>query len=354
MEKGDLRAERLLIVDDQEGNVRLLDALLRRAGWAAIESITDSRQAVALTEAFRPDLILLDLHMPHLDGIGVLEQLRPRIPEDTFLPVIILTTDATREAKQRALALGARDFVTKPFDTVEVVLRIENLLEARRLHQRLAAQNDHLEELVRVRTAALEQSQRELRATQTEILERLAVATEYRDDATGDHARRVGELARKMALAAGLPRDEAELIGQAALLHDVGKIGIPDRLLLKPGRLTGEEFEEMKAHTTIGARIASGSRSRLVQLVEEVALTHHERWDGGGYTPGRAGAEIPLAGRIVAVADVFDALTHERPYKPAWPTEQAIEEILAQRGRQFDPAVVDAFVQIMQEGAGDA
>src|SRR5687768_13105523 len=146
MEKGELRAARLLIVDDQEGNVRLLEALLRRAGWAAIRALTDSRQALATVEDFAPDLILLDLHMPHLDGIGVLEQLRPCIPEDTFLPIIILTTDASKEAKQRALALGARDFVTKPFDTVEVVLRIENLLEARRLHQRLAAQNDHLEE----------------------------------------------------------------------------------------------------------------------------------------------------------------------------------------------------------------
>jgi putative two-component system response regulator len=346
MEKAFLRAARILIVDDQPANVLLLEALLSRAGYTSIERLTDSRLVLETFAAFQPDLILLDLHMPHLDGLGVLEQLRPFIPADTYLPVLILTTDASREAKQSALALGARDFVTKPFDSIEVGLRIENLLEARFLHQQLAAHNNHLEDLVRARTAALEASQQELLATQAEILDRLAVATEYRDDATGDHARRVGELARRMALAMGLPEDEAQLIGHAALLHDVGKIGIPDRLLLKPGRLTPEEFEEMKAHTEMGANIVSGSRSRLVQLVEEVALTHHERWDGGGYPAGPGGEAIPLAGRIVAVADVYDALTHARPYKPAWPVERAAAEIASQRGRQFDPAVVDAFLRV--------
>jgi putative two-component system response regulator len=347
MQKADRRTARVLIVDDLEGNVRLLTSLLRRAGYSALQGLTDSRLVLSVFQTFHPDLILLDLHMPHLDGLGVLEQLRPHVSPDTYLPVIMLTTDASRDAKQAALSLGARDFVTKPFDSVEVLLRIENLLEARHLHQQLAAQNGHLEDLVRARTRALEESQQDLLATQAEILGRLATATEYRDDATGDHARRVAEMAHRMALAVGLPADEAELIGQAALLHDVGKIGIPDRLLLKAGRLTPEEFEEMKTHTTIGAHIVSGSRSRLVQMVEEVALTHHERWDGSGYSPGTAGEEIPLAGRIVAVADVFDALTHERPYKPAWPVAQATAEILAQRGRQFDPAVVDAFMTLV-------
>ena len=352
MDSGALLAARLLIVDDQEGNVRLLQALLRRAGYTAMECLTDSRLVIGRFGAFKPDMILMDLHMPHLDGLTVLEQLRPLVPANSFLPIIMLTSDASLEAKQRALSLGARDFVTKPFDSVEVVLRIKNLLEARLLHQQLAAQNDHLEELVRARTAALEQAQRDLLATQAEILNRLATATEYRDDATGDHARRVGDLSHRMALAMRLPEEEAELIGHAALLHDVGKIGIPDRLLLKPGRLTADEFEEMKAHTSIGARIVAGSGSRLVQLVEQVAQSHHERWDGAGYQPGLGGTDIPLAGRIVAVADVYDALTHERPYKPAWPVERAIEEIQAQSGRQFDPEAVAAFVRVVGDVQG--
>jgi putative nucleotidyltransferase with HDIG domain len=188
----------------------------------------------------------------------------------------------------------------------------------------------------------------ELEETQTEILVRLAAAAEYRDDATGRHAERVGELSALIATELGMPEDEVDLIRQAALLHDVGKIGVPDHILLKRGRFTAEERAQMATHTAIGAQIVAGSRSRLLQLAEAVALTHHDRWDTGAQ--GRPGGErIPLAGRIVAVADVFDALTHERPYKSAWSVAEAAAEIARQSGQQFDPSVVSAFGRVLAQ-----
>jgi HD-GYP domain-containing protein (c-di-GMP phosphodiesterase class II) len=187
---------------------------------------------------------------------------------------------------------------------------------------------------------------RDLEQARLEILDRLAIAAEYRDDATQEHAWRLGRTSALLALGLGLPDREVELIRRAAPLHDIGKIGIPDAILLKPGRLTYEEFEQIKTHTTIGAEILSGSRSQLLGMAERIALTHHERWDGRGYPRGLAGEQIPLPGRIVAVADVFDALTHERPYKPAWSLQEAVAEIPSQAGGQFDPDVVGAFLQL--------
>jgi putative two-component system response regulator len=329
----------ILIVDDQPANLELLELILGSAGFRHLHTTSDPREVPALYDALSPDLILLDLHMPHMDGIQVLEQLAPRIGGQ-YLPVLILTGDATSEAKQRALSMGAKDYLTKPFSRAEALLRIRNLLETRFLYRQLQRHNEALEQAVRERT-------RELEETQIEILERLAMAAEYRDDATGQHAQRVGDLAALIAQQLDLARKEVELIRRAALLHDIGKIGIPDHVLLKHGRYTAEEREQMDAHTVIGARIVSGSRSHLLQLAEAVALTHHDRWDGSA--AGRPGGEgIPLAGRIVAVADVFDALTHERPYKAAWTVEEAAAEIRRQSGRQFDPAVVDAFMRVLE------
>ena len=339
-----LRAATVLIVDDQPINLALLAEMLRGAGYERVHTCDDSRQVVATYERLRPDLLLLDLHMPHMDGVAVMEALRPLVGSE-YVPIVILTGDERREAKERALSFGAKDFLTKPFDRTEVLLRIRNLLETRFLYREMQGQNAALEEAVAERTAELEQ-------TQTEILVRLAVAAEYRDDATGRHAERVGELSGLIARELSLPEDEADLIRQAALLHDVGKIGVPDHLLLKRGRFTADEREQMAAHTAIGARIVAGSRSRLLQLAEAVALTHHDRWDTGGQ--GRPGGEaIPLAGRIVAVADVFDALTHERPYKAAWSAEEAIDEIVRQGGQQFDPQVVAAFQRVVARLAVD-
>jgi putative two-component system response regulator len=233
------------------------------------------------------------------------------------------------------------DFLTKPFDAVEVVLRIKNLLRTRSLHRQLQGQNELLDQKIRKRTAELED-------TQVEILERLALAAEYRDDDTGEHTKRVGETAARIAEALGWSKADVELMRRAAPLHDVGKIGISDSILLKPGKLTPEEFELMKTHTTLGAKMLSGGQFPLLKLAEQIALTHHERWDGTGYI-GLSQEAIPLAGRIVTVADVFDALTSERPYKKAWSWNEAIEEIQSQSGRQFDPHVIETFLNVVRQ-----
>jgi putative two-component system response regulator len=335
-----LRAEprhaRVLIVDDQEVNVLLLERLLERDGYTNVRHTTDPRQVLFLYLEFRPDIVLLDLQMPHLDGFAVMTQLRTRIEADSFVPILVLTADITSETKLRALAAGATDFLVKPFDSAEVLLRIRNLLEMRRLHLSLTEHNQLLEQRVAERTRALEDAH-------IETLERLAVAAEYRDDTTGRHARRVSALSARLAERLGVPALTVKLIERAAPLHDVGKISVPDSVLLKPGRLTPAEFEIMKTHTVVGAKILSGSDHPLLRLAEQIALTHHERWDGTGYA-GLRGEAIPIAGRIVCLVDTFDALMHERPYKPAWPFEQAMAEIERQGGRQFDPAIVQAFV----------
>jgi len=328
-------AARIVIVDDEPANVRLLERILQQAGYTDLTSTTDPRDALALCKETEPDLILLDLHMPHVDGFAVMAELRPLLADDNYLPILVLTADITRDAKQRALSGGAKDFLTKPIDSIEVVLRIKNLLDTRFLHLQLQDQNVILEEKVRVRTHELEEAR-------MEILDRLARAAEFRDDATGEHTRRVGETAAALASTLGLPAAEVELIGRVAPLHDVGKIGIPDAILLKADRLTVEEFEVMKTHTTIGADILAGSRFPLLQLAQEIALTHHERWDGAGYPRGLKGEAIPLAGRIVAVVDAFDAMTHDRPYRKALSTQAAWEIFWEGAGAQWDAGLVEA------------
>ncbi len=320
---------RILIVDDQEANVRLLEGILKRAaGYHALRSTTDPREVMSLYVEFQPDLILLDLHMPHVDGFGVMDQLKEIVPEDAFLPILVLTADVTPEAKQRALASGAKDFLAKPFDPTEVLLRIKNLLETRTLHLELRAQ---------------------LSDAHLEVIDRLAIAAEYRDDETGEHIKRVGQTSALVARALKLPPEQVLLIRRAATLHDVGKIGIPEHILLKPGRLTPDEFNVMKSHTTIGAKILSGGQFPLLQMAEVIALTHHERWDGSGYPRGLKGEATPLLGRIVAVADVFDILTHPRPYKKAWLAEEAIAELQRAAGTQFDPSVVETFLGLHED-----
>ncbi len=331
------------MVDDQLPNVRLLERHLQQAQCTHVKTTTDPLCVVDLVRTFNPDLILLDLMMPELDGFGVMEQLRHVIPANTYLPILILTADISAETKRRALGAGARDFLTKPFDATEALLRMQNLLETRSLHLQLKDQNHMLEERVAQRTAQLQESQ-------FEVLQRLARAAEHRDDDTGQHTNRVGHFAAEIARRLGMTNSEIELLHAAAPLHDVGKIGIADSILLKPGRLTAEEFDIMKTHAVIGGNLLSGGQSELVKMAELIARTHHERWDGSGYPQGLRGEAIPLCGRIVALADVFDALTHERPYKQAWPVEQAAEEIKKQSGRQFDPLLVETFLQMMASG----
>lgn len=330
---------RILIVDDEDANIEILLRILTRAGFTKVACTNDSREATARYVEHRPDLILLDLHMPHLDGLEVMDQLN-EIAEASYLPILILSGDLTPEARREALSRGAKDFVGKPFQQDELLLRIKTLLETRFLYIQIQGQNQLLEAKVRERT-------RELGEAQIEIIERLAAAAEFRDDNTGQHTHRVGQMSALVARQLGLPDSQVSLIRRAAELHDVGKIGVPDTILMKMGKLTPEEFEVVKTHTVIGARILSGGKFPLLRLAEEIAFSHHERWDGGGYARIR-GVDVPLAGRVVAVADVFDALTQQRPYKPAWPVAEAIGEIDRQRARQFDPAVVDAFLRVIE------
>jgi putative two-component system response regulator len=251
--------------------------------------------------------------------------------------VLMLTGDTSLETRRRALALGARDFVAKPFDADEILLRIRNLLETRALHGALVEQNARLEQRVEERT-------RDLEIAQMEVLDRLAAAAEFRDDDTGQHTQRVGAIAARLAATLGLDAEQVELVRRAAPLHDVGKIAIPDKILRKPDRLTEGEFEIMKAHTTVGAHILSGGCSPLVQMAERIARSHHERWDGTGYPDGLRGEQIPIEARIVSVADVLDALSHARPYRPAWTTDRILLLIRNGRGTHFDPAVADALL----------
>jgi putative two-component system response regulator len=337
------RDARILIIDDHEANIEALKRILRSAGFMSVNSTTDPRAGAVLVETWSPDLLLLDLHMPGLDGFGVLESIKPQLRGGSYLPVLMLTADSSDETKRRALAGGAKDFLTKPFDATEAVLRIENLLETRSLYTTIRRQNELLEQRVAERTHELEEAQ-------VEILQRLAAAAEFRDDDTGEHTHRVGHVAALLARAAGLSAAEVDLIRRAAPLHDVGKIGIPDSVLLKPGRLTQEERRIMRTHVTIGAAMLAGGRSVLVQTSERIARHHHERWDGKGYPAGYAGERIPIEARIVAVADVLDALTHNRPYRPAWSVERTIAAIVAESGSHFDPTVVTALLDIRSAG----
>ena len=330
-------AARILVVDDQAPNVELLERLLRANGYRHITSTTEPRSVVELFARVQPDLMLLDLHMPHCDGFAVLQQLAPRLAAERYFPILVLTADALRESRQKALAVGAKDFLAKPFDTVEVVLRIRNLLETRFGYLELERQKRELEQRVLERT-------RELEETRLEILDRLALAAEYRDDNTGEHTRRVARLARLLADTIGLGRTQVDLIARAAPLHDVGKIGIPDAVLLQPRSLSRREFDIIKGHTTIGAKILAGSRVAVLRVAEEIARGHHERWDGRGYPMGVAGDEIPLAARVTCLADAFDAMTHTRRYKPPVSLDEAMSYICAEKGRQFDPTLVEAFV----------
>jgi putative two-component system response regulator len=334
----------LLIIDDQEPNIRLLEMILESAGYSDIRGISDPRIALAVCRERRPDLILLDLQMPHITGLPLMKLLLEEFSDETYFPILVLTADLTPEAKRKALACGAKDFVPKPFDSAELLLRIANLLKTRGLYRQIQVHNGTLEQTVEERTRALAEAE-------IEMLKCLALAAEYRDDETGQHTQRVGTLAAMIAEVAGQSPEEIGLLAAAAPLHDIGKIGIPDRILLKPGRLTAEEFALMKSHTLIGEQILGRSQFPVMQVARQIALSHHERWDGAGYPQALAGESIPLVARITAIADVFDAVTHARPYKEAWPVEKALDAIDKESGRHFDPKLASAFLSILSGNA---
>jgi len=334
---------KLFVLDDTDDNLVLIKKALTRAGYTQVITASDPMQAAELFKRERPDMVLLDYRMPPVDGFYVLKQIREIENSPIPVPAIMLTAGASEEVKQRALQAGFTDFLNKDFDFTELILRIRNALNAYALNKQLLRNNEELEEMVRVRTHQIHQAHRD-------TLSKLAIAAEFRDDATGEHTRRVGSMSARIASIMGLPRLFVEEIRMAAPLHDVGKIGIPDSILLKPSSLTDEEYEKVREHPLIGERILHGSEEPMLHMACEVALTHHERWDGMGYPTGLAGEDIPVSGRIVAVADAYDAMTNDRHYRAACSSEQAVVELRVCSGRQFDPAVVEALTHIVENG----
>jgi putative two-component system response regulator len=336
------KAARILVVDDQEVIIRLMERVLHAVGYGNVVCTPDPNEAVKLFSEVQPDLVILDLMMPGRDGLDLLSEIRASDGVD-FVPMLVLTADGSRQSRRRALAEGASDYMTKPFDLAELELRVRHLVEVRLIHQQLRLEKAALETETEQRGAALE-------AARLEVLERLARAAEFRDDTTGRHTWRVGRVAGIIARQLGLPSEDALTIERAARLHDIGKIGMPDHILQKRGALTVEEREIMRTHPLIGARILAGSDMPLLQVAEQMALYHHESWDGSGYCEGLRGQDIPFAARIVKVADTYDCITHERPYKRAWDGTDAVREIRAGSGTQFDPSIVSAFVEVADSG----
>jgi len=338
----------ILIVDDKADNVRLLEMMLSFSGYSNVQSTTDSRKVLGLAQKTEFDLILLDIRMPHLDGFDVMAQLAD-LNDGGYIPVLVLTAQNDMDTRLKALQLGARDFVTKPFDKGEVLNRISNMLEVRLLYNERKHQNEILEEMVRNRTLELERRNMELDRTRLEVVRRLGRAGEYRDNETGMHVVRMSKSSQVLAQAAGLSEEQCELILNASPMHDVGKIGIPDGILLKPGRFEPDEWKIMKTHVQIGADIIGNDASPLMKMARIIALNHHEKWDGTGYPNAIKGEDIPIEGRICAICDVFDALTSERPYKKAWTVDDAVELINKESGVQFDPKLVVLFNECLPE-----
>ena len=333
--------ERILIVDDEPVNLKLLDKMLRGQGYEDIFLTEDPREVVNLYQAARPDLILLDINMPHFDGYQVMAQLKA-LNDPLLPPIVVLTAQSAKDYLLRALAGGARDFVTKPVDRNELLMRVRNLLDAQMAHRLIYDQKNVLEQMVRERTD-------ELRKTRLQVVQRLGMAAEYRDEETGSHILRMSHMSALLARASGWNEAECELMLNASPMHDIGKIGIPDAILLKPGKFEPAEWEVMKTHAAIGGKLLEGDDSDLMRMAQEIAISHHEKWDGSGYPYGLSGEAIPQAGRIAALADVFDALTSVRPYKKAWTVEAAVEMIKENRGTHFDPKLVDVFLQNLPE-----
>lgn len=354
---------RIAIVDDDPINIKVLQKHLKLAGYRQFFTTTDSREAVGMIRAQEPDVVLLDIMMPHVSGLDILRELRG-MQSFVDLPIVILTAASDRETKLEAVRLGATEFLTKPVDTVELEARLRNLLALKAHRDRIRQYTWELEIEVAARAAELADAHRE-------VVQCLALVGEYRDNETSHHTLRVGRYAEIMALRLGLGPIIAARVRDAAALHDIGKVGIPDAILLKPGKLDAAEWAIMQRHCEKGRSICSprgddpdpvpelpdlgdsailgGGNSPILRLAASITYTHHERWDGSGYPRGLAGEAIPIEGRIAAVADVFDALVSNRPYKSAMPLGEAIELIRKGRGTHFDPAVVDAFLAGMDE-----
>jgi putative two-component system response regulator len=333
---------RIMIVDDNDTNLTLFEQIAKRVSPdVAVICHADPIEALAAATADLPDLVVVDFMMPGMDGHQLLEAIRA-LPGGRDVPIVMITAAGERSIRHRALELGATDFLTKPVDATEMRVRLTNLLALRRSHLQQKNRNRWLADEVRKATAAITNREHEL-------IIRLSRAAEFRDPETGGHIQRMAHFSRMIAAGLGLPEDQCELILRAAPMHDVGKLGIPDSILLKPGRLTDDEFTVMKRHPAMGFAILDGSESDLIRLGAEIAYYHHEKYDGSGYPFGLKGGDIPLTGRIVAVADVFDALTSTRPYKTGWSVEDAAKFLKDGKGTHFDPSCVDAFLGAWDE-----
>jgi putative two-component system response regulator len=350
---------KIMIVDDEAYNVQIFQKHLQLAGYQYFATTSNSTQALSILQRERPDLLLLDIMMPQISGLEILEHLRT-MPAYRRLPVIILTASTDRETKQRALQLGTNDYLNKPIDYEDLTLRVRNALLMKIFHDRLTRHAELLEEVVERRT-------KELVVSREEIIRCLARAGEFRDNETGNHVVRVGKYVGIIADELGFEQERVELLEQAAQLHDVGKIAIPDSILLCPGKLSEDQFTFMKKHclfgrdiiqplsrpdsdklarhTDLGAQLLSVRSIPMLQIAALIALTHHEKWDGNGYPIGLAGNDIPIEGRMTAVADVFDALSSKRPYKDAIPREECFSIMERERGKHFDPQILDAFIR---------
>ncbi|MFL6661618.1 MAG: HD-GYP domain-containing protein [Rhizobacter sp.] len=326
----------IVIVDDNAVNLMLMAALARAATAHEPVRFDDPVAALAWCREHGADLIVVDFMMPGMDGHQFIQAIRAT-PHLADVPVVMVTATGQSVVRRKALEIGATDFLTKPVDSTEIKLRLRNLLQLRTAQNLLRDRAAHLTEEVRAATEAILLRERDL-------IMRLSRAAEFRDPETGSHILRMAHYAASIARHLGQPEDYAQALLTAAPMHDVGKLGTPDHILLKTGRLTDEELVEMRRHAEIGGRILADTDSPLLRLACEIAETHHEKWDGSGYPRGLAGEDIPLGGRIVAVADVFDALNSTRPYKKAWSADASRAYIEEHRGRHFDPRCVDAFI----------
>lgn len=347
------KPKRVLIVDDEESLRTVLTEMILSLGHEP-EIAQDGFEALALLQ-MNVDLVLLDVMMPGMDGFEVARRIRED-PLHSDTPIIMVTGLSTRTDRLNAVAAGANDFISKPFDITELKVRTESLLKMKEAQDQIKQHKSELEQTVNQRTEALRtalsnlgSAQRKLQDAYLDIIRRLAVAAEYKDKHTSTHIFRMSRFSAMLARKVELPPGEVELVLHASPMHDVGKIGVADDILLKPGKLSDDEWKIMRQHPTIGSHIMSDSASSLLQTGEVIAASHHERWDGSGYPNNLAEEDIPLLGRICAIADVFDALTSERPYKEAFPNEKAFEIIDKGKGDHFDPKLADIFLQSTDE-----
>lgn len=327
---------RIVIIDNDRTQLGLLKKLVMKAQGCQPLAFSDPLEALGWCRDNEPDVVIVDYDLPKMNGLQFLRAFRAIYAREA-VPVLITTAAGESQARYEALKDGANDYLTKPFDNLEFSVRTRNQLTARQYHRTMLERTVWLQQEV-------EKATREIRDRERETLTRVSMAAEFRDPETGAHIQRMAHYSRLIAKSLGLPTVEQQLIFDAAPLHDVGKIGIPDAILLKPGKLTPQEFEVMKQHARFGHELLSGSASPIVQAGAVIALSHHEKYDGSGYPDRQSGQDIPLHGRIVAVADVFDALTSERPYKKAWDLERAVAHLRDGAETHFDPYCVAAFL----------